>query len=386
LQSLCHSINQFVAVSKTLCRPAAGFVAGIFLAIGAANGAETIPKFLGAASCANSSCHGGGGEKQNQFLVWSLRDFHSQRPAATLATARAKQIADALEIKDPTADVRCTVCHAPLHEVPENLRGEDSKISEGVSCESCHGPAENWLRSHTRKDYSRADRTAAGMRDLQNLYVRANTCVACHQNVDADILKAGHPELIFELDGQSVAEPKHWSAEKNGNGAQAWLVGQAVALREMSWLESQNENEQNRLAALQWLLDNASKIIPVLPPILWSGPSVGYEKQRCDEGARNAASIVWPDEWTRKLLFAFAGLSKDFQDSSVSQNLQARRAERLVLALDRLVAALPDLKDNEPVQSALNQLFKLAQSVPDFDPKRFADGLQTFSAALTFRP
>ncbi len=373
-------------MSKTLCRPAAGFVAGIFLAIGAANGAETIPKFLGAASCANSSCHGGGGEKQNQFLVWSLRDFHSQRPAATLATARAKQIGDALEIKDPTADARCTTCHAPLHEVPENLRGEDSKISEGVSCESCHGPAENWLRSHTRTDYSRADRTAAGMRDLQNLYVRANTCVACHQNVDADILKAGHPELIFELDGQSVAEPKHWSAEKNGNGAQAWLVGQAVALREMSWLESQNENEQNRLAALQWLLDNASKIIPVLPPILWSGPSVGYEKQRCDEGARNAASIVWPDEWTRKLLFAFAGLSKDFQDSSVSQNLQARRAERLVLALDRLVAALPELKNNEPVQSALNQLFKLAQSVPDFDPKQFADALQKFSAAIAVQP
>src|SRR5665213_4200704 len=73
------------------------------------------------------------------------------------------------------------------------------------------------------------------MRDLQNLYVRANVCGAGHQNVDADILKAGHPELMFELDGQSVAEPKHWSAEKNGNGAQAWLVGQAVALREMSW-------------------------------------------------------------------------------------------------------------------------------------------------------
>ena len=35
-----------------------------------------------------------------------LKDFHSQRPAATLTTARAKQIADALEIKDATADAR----------------------------------------------------------------------------------------------------------------------------------------------------------------------------------------------------------------------------------------------------------------------------------------
>ena len=250
-------------MSKTLCHPAAGFAAAIFLAASAAHGGETSAKFLVANSCANSSCHGGGGQNQNQFLVWSLKDFHSQRPAATLMTARAKQIADALQIKDATADARCTTCHAPLHEVPENWRGEDFKASEGVSCESCHGAAENWLRSHTRTDYTRADRTAVGMRDLQNLYVRANTCVACHQNVDADILKAGHPELIFELDGQSVAEPKHWSAEKNGNGAQAWLVGQAVALREMSWQLAQEkspmESEINRWAGSVWAAKVAAR-------------------------------------------------------------------------------------------------------------------------------
>jgi hypothetical protein len=183
-----------------------------------------------------------------------------------------------------------------------------------------------------------------------------------------------------------VAEPKHWRAEKNGNGAQAWLVGQAVALREMSWRGSQNQNEENRLAALRWLLDNAYKTILVLPQIAWSGVNIGYDKKRFDEGARDAASKVWPDEWTRKLLFTFAGLSKDFQDSSVSQSLQARRAERLVLALDRLIAALPELKKNEPVQSALNELFKLAQSIPDFDPKQFSVALQKFSAALANQP
>ena len=245
-------------MSKTICRQAACLVAGVVFATGAARGADAPVKFLGANSCASSSCHGGGGANQNQFLVWSLKDFHSQRPPATLVTARAKQIADALDIKDPTADARCTVCHAPLHEVPENLRGDNFKISEGVSCESCHGTAENWLRAHTRHDWTRADRTAAGMRDLQNLYVRANVCVACHQNVDTDILTAGHPELIFELDGQSVTEPKHWSAEKNGNGAQAWLVGQAVALREMEWQISREPKPDKKLIArrdaLVWLL------------------------------------------------------------------------------------------------------------------------------------
>ncbi|HEY4984617.1 MAG TPA: hypothetical protein VIJ24_06095, partial [Verrucomicrobiae bacterium] len=74
--------------------------------------------------------------------------------------------------------------------------------------------------------------------------------------------------------------------------------------------------------------------------------------------------------------------SDAFRDSSISQPLQARRAERLVLALDRLVTALPELKKNEPVQSALNQLFKLAQSIPDFDSTKFAAALAGFSRTL----
>src|SRR6185437_13041129 len=101
--------------------------------------------------------------------------------------------------------------------------------------ESCHGRAENWIRSHTRTDFTHMDRVHAGMRDLQNIYVRANSCVACHQNVDADLLQAGHPELIFELDGQLVSQPRHWREKSGWSGPQTWLVGQAVALREMSW-------------------------------------------------------------------------------------------------------------------------------------------------------
>jgi hypothetical protein len=128
-------------VSKTICSLVAA-VGFLCLAPGPAHGADA-PKFLGANSCSASSCHGGGGQNQNQFLAWSVKDFHSQRPAATLTTARSKQIAAALDIKTPATDARCTACHAPLNQVPEDRRGENFKISEGVSCESCHGPAEN---------------------------------------------------------------------------------------------------------------------------------------------------------------------------------------------------------------------------------------------------
>ena len=150
--------------------------------------AEEAPKFLGAQSCSTSGCHGGADDKSRQYTVWVKYDVHHERPFATLTTARSERLAETLKISDPTQSARCTVCHAPMQTVPAERRADAVKISDGVSCENCHGPAENWIRSHTRKDYTHADRINAGMRDLQNLYVRANTCVACHQNVDADIL------------------------------------------------------------------------------------------------------------------------------------------------------------------------------------------------------
>jgi hypothetical protein len=372
-------------VSKILYRHLA---AALVCVVTTARGADVSAKFLGANSCASSSCHGGGGPKQNQFLVWSVKDFHSQRPAATLTTARSKQIAEALDIKDPAADTRCTSCHAPLHDVPENLRGENFKVSEGVSCESCHGAAENWIRSHTRKDYTRADRTESGLRDLQNLYVRANTCVACHQVVSAPLLKAGHPELIFELDGQSVAEPKHWSAEKNGSSAQAWLVGQAVALRELSWQMTKEHplaelpqrmtetNLLHRIYALSWLLNKATG--EELSPTTMMEDFEGYQRN-ADKLAQEKSDAVWSSADTHECLRRLAKLAADFSDGKIPQPLQARRAERLVLALDRLTAA----EGHHKAEAELNALFKLAQSLPDFDPKAFAAALEKFSAALT---
>ena len=351
-----------------------------------AAGADTPSEFLGASSCASSSCHGGGGEKQNQFLVWSLRDFHSQRPPATLTSARSKQIAESesLRIQDPTKDVRCTSCHAPLASVPENQRGEHFNLSEGVSCESCHGMAQNWIRSHTRKDYTRADRVAAGMNDLQSLYVRANVCVACHQVVSGPLLAAGHPELIFELDGQSVAEPKHWSPGKNGNPAQAWFVGQAVALREMSWKltkEAGTERELKRWLGLFWIVERASHQPQCPPaPVLTDPPTAdnfSAVKNWADRLALTSSQTTWSNELSVIVLNSLASSSADFLQTIAPETL-ARRAERLVLALDRLVAA----ENQHQADADLDQLFKLAQSVPDFEPKTFADALSKFSQSL----
>ena len=360
--------------------------------------AEDAPKFLGAQSCSTSGCHGGADDKSRQYTVWAKYDVHHERPFATLTTARSERIAETLKISDPTRSARCTVCHAPMQTVPAERRADAVKISDGVSCENCHGPAENWIRSHTRKDYTHADRIHAGMRDLQNLYVRANTCVACHQNVDADILAAGHPELIFELDGQCVTQPKHWQETTNWNGAQAWLVGQYVACNEMSWQLGKEinptENQINRWAAMIWLLRSLDSTNSGWQNVSTTpAEAIQLARKTSNAGtldekgnfARDFTADGMAAEFpkiAKHILITLAGTSAAFRDTSISKPLQARRAERLVLALDRLTLALPDAKAVAALRAPLKKLFADVQSLPDFAPATFADHLAEFQKAL----
>jgi hypothetical protein len=346
-----------------------------------AENAQDEPRFLGANSCSSSGCHGGAGAHQNQYLVWSLRDFHHQRPYATLTTARSKQISSALKIKDATTAHQCVECHAPLQEVPETLRADALRVTEAVSCETCHAPAENWLRSHTRKDYTHADRVAAGMRDLKNLYVRANTCVACHQNVSQPLFQAGHPELIFELDGQAITEPKHWREKENWQGAQAWAVGQAVALREMLWqLDTAQNSDQRSMARTEALLWLFEKIDPKsgLNATQTAKPKLREARAAADILARELAELTWTAGKTDSLLQTLAKTGADFKKPAAFPDQHARRAERLVLALDRLSNPQP----NSKADAALKNLFVLVQSIPDFNADKFARALEQFAATL----
>ncbi len=336
------------------------------------------PRFVGSQTCSTSGCHGGATLNRDQSLVWAKKDFHS-RSYATLTIARSQRIAEALHIADPTQSPRCTVCHAPFQTVSDAERGPSVTITEGVSCETCHGAGESWLRAHTRTDYTYADRVTAGMRDLKNLYVRASTCVACHQNVDAELLRAGHPELIFELDGQCVTEPKHWRERKDWSGAQAWLVGQAVALREMSWQLGREPQPDDRMKArwsgLLWVLQKTGDLDA-------TATSTGDVQHKCDELAARDASGSWSTDPSRTLLATLAASGPAFADTNVPRDVQARRAERLVLALDRLVGSLNADPAIASARPELNRLFDMVQSLPDFDPQRFAEALRQFDSKL----
>jgi hypothetical protein len=234
------------------------------------------------------------------------------------------------------------------------------------------------------------------MRDLRNFYVRANTCVACHQNLDADLLAAGHPELTFELDSQSVAEPKHWRDEDSWSGPRAWLVGQAVALREMSWTLTNSETPAAaaiaRWSALAWVLGkttaNQTRLQLIDPPGATANRALFAQMQKeADLLARQGAAISWDDHRSAAMLQALLATESEFVVSpAVSSELLFRRAQRLVLALDRLARVVDHLAAAAPRSPALTALFEDVRVRPDFQPAKFAADLESFRATIERGP
>ena len=338
---------------------------------------DEAAKFVGSVGCKSSSCHGGAGEKRSQYITWSQKDFHT-RAYTILLDARSARIGEALGIGQTQSSARCTVCHSPFQSVAADRLAATARPDEGVSCENCHGAAEPWLRGHTRTDWTCATRVSAGMHDLRNLYVRANACVACHQNVDADILKAGHPELVFELDSQSINEPKHWREDDPAIGPRSWLIGQAVALREIAWAVNQANGKHGdplftQMSALTWLLDKAG-----LGGNVSSFSSFPGIQLHADGIARDGTKWNPTNDQLMSILQTLASDS-EFQPAHPSQNDLFYRALRLTLALDRLSAAL---NLSSKIDKELSALRTDVQRHYDFDTGAFAEHLRALRAKL----
>lgn len=217
-------------------------------------------KYMGVATCSSSNCHGGAVPRnstnvlQNEYTTWAKKDAHS-KAWRVLTTADSKQIGANLGIKDPAQEPLCLKCHSSY--VPKQLHGEKFAIEDGVSCEACHGPAEDWLKSHTSSTASHKKNVANGMRDFTDLQERAKYCLTCHQGndeqfVDHRLIGAGHPRLSFELDTYSMIQPKHWNydqdyIERKGKyePTRAWLIGQVEVARGALALMASEKRSKN---------------------------------------------------------------------------------------------------------------------------------------------
>jgi hypothetical protein len=336
--------------------------------------------FTGVQSCQTSGCHGGGAGN-NQTIIWEKKDAHA-KGAAILRVARSKSIAEGAGIADATRDARCTVCHSPLESVPPDRIAPGVNVEQGVSCEACHGPAEPWLRFHTRQDISRDHRLASGMREMRPLYERANTCVACHLYIEPDLAKAGHPEMFFELARQNQNMPPHWrEIEDEWLAPRMWLVGQAVSLRELSWRLGQRSDEDiaARVEGLRWLLG----LSVVGGGGQLSGGDPRSAQSAADRLAKNASTTKWTREQTLGQLRKFAESNTDFRNAKGSAKEMLRRAQVLVPAIELYWNVLKAKGVASPTfDQALGVVQNELKKGTAFEAPLFAAALQQLEVAM----
>jgi hypothetical protein len=203
-------------------------------------------RYTGPGSCASSACHGSVTPRsenrvlQNEYSTWIVKDKHSKAYASLKGTV-GERMAAILDVGKAESAPKCLACHAL--DVPAAERARTFDLSEGVSCENCHGPAAAWLGPHTERDWTHQKSLAAGMYDTRDLTKRSEKCLSCHlgseeKSVDHEMIAAGHPDLYFELDSFSAVMPRHWREPGETENSDRWYdvreltTGQGVQLRQ----------------------------------------------------------------------------------------------------------------------------------------------------------
>lgn len=172
------------------------------------------------------SCH-----RHARQSSWWRGDAHARSAGPLLRRLpKAVEIAT-LYYGKPAGDLMvkgaamCMDCHGT---VPT---GEAAwEVESGVSCEHCHGPAGEYVRSH--QEASAAERRRLGMVELGDPATRARVCSSCHHVTDRRLLASGHPPGSegFELAARS-AEIVHWE-DRPQPPAGALTAAYRQALRE----------------------------------------------------------------------------------------------------------------------------------------------------------
>jgi len=217
---------------------------------------NTTPvQYVGAGGCSAPACHGSVRPMtqtriwQNEYSTWVTQDKHS-RAYAMLSGPVATRMAKILGLPTATSAPKCLACHAI--DAASSQRGRTFDISDGVSCESCHGPASAWLGPHTTVGWTHEQSVKLGMYDTRDIVQRTERCLECHlgtknKYVDHEMLAAGHPDLYFELDSFEATMPRHWKQPLEQDAwrdVRDWGTGQAVQLSaEIKYLQDLTQRE-----------------------------------------------------------------------------------------------------------------------------------------------
>ncbi len=204
---------------------------------------DSVSHWVGMSGCSLKGCHNSTAQGgRTQFSLWA-RDDHA-RAFAVLRDAPSQQIAQAAGLSTPAhQSLLCLKCHsAHALSMPINAKVQ---LSEGVSCEVCHGPASQWIGPHRTADWrakSKSDKSKLGFRNLSSPRERVETCITCHVGtpgfeVTHEMIAAGHPKMRFEMTAFLEAIPQHWYEARTRRlvpqfAAKVWLIGQTATLKQ----------------------------------------------------------------------------------------------------------------------------------------------------------
>ncbi len=224
-------------------------------------------EFVSLSSCANGICHGAAQPSSEEAGILPAvlgNEYTSRvldphfRATAVLKNELSAEIVAAIDPGKKAWQLPlCLDCHGSSREA---VRRGILDREDGISCQSCHGPAGGWWNRHFDEDWNHEKSVEAGLRDLRSPAVRAKVCLSCHlgqgeRQVDHRLFAAGHPQLTFELDNYSEQkELRHWlpdsvRASRDGrrpsHGLPAWATGQLTAFRQsLELIISRSQREQ----------------------------------------------------------------------------------------------------------------------------------------------
>jgi hypothetical protein len=401
------------------------------------------PSYTGPGACAAAACHGairpvaGSRILQTEYTLWMTQDRHA-RAADVLSSPVSQRMARLLGLESASSAPRCLACHSL--DVPADRQGV-TFMREGVSCEACHGPASAWLGPHTTRGWTHAQSVGLGMYDTKDLVARTERCLTCHlgtadKYVDHEMIAAGHPDLVFDLEAFSAAMPRHWRASSPEDPfavVKGFSVGQLVHLRrslerlerrvqqswpeyaeldcfachhsltraEDSWRQARGYNlrrpgdaplDLSRWTTARHVLATydaqaAAQLDEAMTQLASEASRrrvdaarvsmlSGRARALLDAGVRRALAASPDAALVRRLLRAIVS------DVETIAGFGERAAEQAAMAMETLHTTLGGDENDGRVQTLFDELFAQFQSPSSYDPRRFVAQVRKLEAAL----
>lgn len=182
---------------KILHRLGALAAAAALLAPSVSRAAEGTPQYVGVEAC--GKCHKRD-RTGNQLKQW--QESRHAGAYATLGTERAAAVANEAGLEgSPQESPECLRCHVAAYGVDAALivaprPGKNGfQITDGIQCETCHGPGSLYKSRKVMKDHEAS--VAAGL-----ILPDESLCVTCHNeqsptyqafNFEERVKKVQHP-------------------------------------------------------------------------------------------------------------------------------------------------------------------------------------------------